>query len=163
MYIDTSGKTRIKLKTKDQIQDIQKVLVSIKYQAFAKAFVIRGEWSAPKPLGHGLEIIPRTDMSNLRVNDLVEVDVLFNGKPLHSSAKGREFITAQSTVFGQEDGFSLHSTLKEGRAQFRVQTPGQWRIWVVHADKVLADGPLKELYGKVNSLIHAATLTFDVK
>lgn len=163
MYIDTSGKTRIKLMTKDQIKDIQKVLISIKYQAFAKAFVTLGEWSAPKPLGHGLEIIPRSDMSNLRVNDLVAVDVLFHGKPLHSSANSIEFITAQSRVFGQDDGFSLHSTIKEGRAQFRVTTPGQWRIWVAHKDEVFADGPLKELHGKVDYLVHGATFTFDVK
>lgn len=161
-YIDTSGKTRLKLKTKDKITNIKKVLMSFKYQAFAKAFVTIGKWSAPAPLGHGLEIIPRSDMSNLHVNDLVEVDVLFYGKLLNSSAGGKEFITAQSRGFGQEDGFSLHAYIKNGKARIRLQTSGQWKIMVNHKDEVLSDGPLKDLYGKVDYVGHGASLTFNV-
>lgn len=162
-YIDTAGKTRLKLKTRDKIKDIKKVIMSVKFQAFAKAFTTRGEWTEPAPLGHGLEIIPRTDLSRLSVNDLVEVDVLFHGKPLHSSAAGKVYITAQSRGFGQEDGFSLHAYVKNGRARIRVQTPGQWKIMAMHQEKVLDHGPLKHLHGKVDSLVNAASLTFTVR
>ena len=101
-------------------------------------------------------------MSRLTVNDLVEVDVLFYGKPLHSSAAGKSYITAQSRGFGQEDGFSLHAYIKRGQARIRVQTPGQWKIMTMHQEEVTDNGPLKDLYGKVDSLVHAASLTFTV-
>jgi uncharacterized GH25 family protein len=162
-YIDKSGKTRMQLKPKDEVDDIEKVLMSVKYQAFAKSYVTVGKWTNPKPLGHGLEIIPRTDLSNLHTGDLVEVDVLFNGKPLTATAKSIEYITAHSSSFGQSDRFSLMSYIMEGKAQFRVQSRGQWMIGVSHKDDVTADGPLKDLYGKAEQVYHGASLTFTVK
>ncbi len=162
-YIDKYGKPHVKTKAKDEIDDIDKVLMAVKYQAFAKSCVTVGEWSSPKPLGHGLEIIPRTDMSNLHAGDLVEVDVLFYGVPLNASAKSMEFITAHSSSFGQSDGFFLFSYLMEGKAQFRVQSSGQWMISVNHKDDVTPDGPLKDLVGKADQVYHSATLTFTVK
>jgi len=113
--------------------------------------------------GHGLEIIPRTDLSNLHVGDLVEVDVLFYGQPLSASARSIEYITAHSSSFGQSDNFSLFSYLKEGKGQFRVQSSGQWMISVSHKGDVTKDGELKDLYGKTDLVYHGATLTFNVK
>jgi uncharacterized GH25 family protein len=162
-YIDTNGRTRLKLKSMDQLDNIEKVLMSIKYQAFAKSCMAVGEWKDPEPLGQGLEIIPRTDMSDLHAGDLVEVDVLFYGEPLTASAKSIEYITANSASFGQSDGFALFSYISEGKARFRVQSSGQWIISVNHKDDVTADGPLKDLYGKTEQVYHGATLTFHVK
>ncbi len=158
-YVDKKGKKRLKMKAMDEIKDIQTVLMAVKYQAFAKSYLTVGEWSAPKPLGHGLEIIPRTDLSNVYSGDLVEVDVLFNGEP----PKGMQHITAHSGSFGQSDGFALFSKVKKGKAQFRVQSAGQWIISVSHKDDVTKDGPLKDLYGKANVASCAATLTFNVQ
>ncbi|WP_419657188.1 DUF4198 domain-containing protein [Desulfosarcina variabilis] len=45
----------------------------MKYQAFAKSYVTVCKWTNPRPLGHGLEIIPLTDLSNLHVSDLVKM------------------------------------------------------------------------------------------
>lgn len=162
-YIDKKGNVRLKMKPMDQVKGIAKVLMAIKYQAFAKSYIAKGEWGKPKSLGHGLEIIPRTDLSDVRVGDLIEVDVKFYGKPLSNSPKSREFITAVSNSFGQSDGFTLCSKLKKGKAQFRVQSSGQWIINVMHADKVTEDGDLKDMVGKATQVIHAATLTFNVK
>lgn len=162
-YIDTQGRPRLQMKPRDEIKDIQKVLMSVKYQAFAKSFLTVGAWSDPKPLGHGLEIIPRSDLSNLHVGDLVEVDVLFHGQPLTATAKSIEYITAHGTGFGQSDGFALFSYIKNGRAQFRVQSAGQWMISVSHKDDVTPDGPLKDLVGKADQVYHGASLTFTVK
>lgn len=162
-YIDTKGEKRLKMKPRDEIKDIEKVLASVKYQAFAKAFLTQGPWKEPQELGHGLEIIPRTDLSNLHAGDLVEVYVVFYGKPLHASAKGMEYITASSSSFGQPDKFALFSKIKQGKAQFRVQSPGQWIVSVSRKDDVTGDGALKDLYGKANSVYHAASLTFNVK
>ena len=162
-YIDKKGKTRLQLKPKNEVKDIKKVLMAVKYQAFAKSYLTVGKWTNPKPLGHGLEIIPRTDLSNLHVGDLVEVDVLFYGRPLSATAKSIEYITAHSSSFGQSDGFQLLSYIMEGKAQFRVQSAGQWMIGVNHKDDVTEDGPLKDLYGKADQVYHGASLTFNVK
>ena len=162
-YIDKKGKTRLKLKPKSELKDIKKVLMAVKYQAFAKSYLTVGKWTNPKPLGHGLEIIPRTDLSNLHIGDLVEVDVLFCGKPLNATPKSIEYITAHSSSFGQSDGFKLFCHIMEGKAQFRVQSAGQWMISLNHKDDVTADGPLKDLYGKADQVYHGATLTFNVK
>ncbi len=162
-YMDTEGRQRLALKPRDEIDGIDKVLMSVKYQAFAKSAVTVGTWSNPAPLGHDLEIIPRTDLSDVHVGDLIEVDVLFHGEPLTVSAKSMEFITAQSAGFGQNDGFALFSVIKNGRAQFRVQTTGQWRIMVSHKDDVTPEGPLSDLVGKANQVYHGASLTFSVQ
>ncbi len=162
-YIDKKGKPRMKLKPKNELKDVQKVLMCVKYQAFAKSYVTVDKWTEPKPLGHGLEIIPLTDLSNLHVGDLVEVDVRFHGKPLSVSAKSMEFITAHSSSFGQNDKFFLMSYIMGGKAQFRVQSSGQWMISVNHKDDVTEDGPLKELFGKAEQVYHSASLTFMVK
>ncbi len=162
-YIDTKGRKRLVLKPKDEVKDVKKIIMSFKYQAFAKSYLSFGEWKMPEPLGHGLEIIPRTDLGHLHVGDLVEVDVLFYGKPLATTAKSINFITAHSPGFGQSDGFELFSYLINGKAQFRVQNAGQWIINVNHKDDVSQDGPLKHLFGKVDQVYHGASLTFNVK
>ena len=161
-YIDGQGRKRLKMKPMDEVKDIAQTLMAVKYQAFAKSFITHGAWSTPEPLGHGLEVVPRTDLSHVKVGDLVEVEVLFYGKPLNSSPKSKEFITAKSSSFGQQDGFALYAKLKKGRAQFRVQSPGQWIINVGHKDDITADGPLRDLFGKAQQLYQAASLTFTV-
>jgi uncharacterized GH25 family protein len=162
-YIDKTGRKRMKMAPKNEVDDIRKLLMAVKYQAFAKAYLTVGKWINPEPLGHGLEIIPRTDLSDLHVGDLVEVDVLFYGNPLTATARSIEYITAHSSSFGQSDGFYLMSYIMEGKAQFRVQSSGQWMIGVNHKDDVTAEGPLKDLYGKVDQVYHSASLTFTVK
>lgn len=162
-YIDKEGRPRIELKPKDEVEGIDKLLMAVKFQAFAKSYLAVGEWTDPKPLGHGLEIIPRTDLTDLHVGDLVEVDVRFYGEPLTATAKSIEYITAHGSAFGQSDGFYLMSYIKEGKAQFRVQSSGQWMISVNHKEDVTEDGPLKALFGKADQVYHGASLTFTVK
>lgn len=162
-FIDTKGNERLKLKPKNEVKDIKKVLMAVKYQAFAKSYLTVGKWTNPEPLGHGLEIIPRTDLSNLHIGDLVEMDVLFYGKPLDANAKSIDYITAHSSSFGQSDGFSLFSYIIKGKAQFRVQSSGQWMIGISHKEVVTKNGSLKDLYGKTDQVFHGASLTFNVK
>ncbi|PIE64860.1 MAG: hypothetical protein CSA26_05885 [Desulfobacterales bacterium] len=59
---------------------IKKVLFSVRYQAFAKSYLTLEKWVKPVPVGYGLEITPLTDLSTLKVGDMVEVDVRFHGK-----------------------------------------------------------------------------------
>ncbi len=162
-YIDNKNRTRIALKPKDEIKDYKKVLFSVRYQAFAKSYLTLDKWVAPVPVGYGLEITPLTDLSRLKVGDMVEVDVRFYGKPLSYSPKSIEYITAFSPSFGLGKGFELFSYISQGKAQFEVQRAGQWVINVFHNEPVTEDGPLRELYGKVNTVNYGATLTFTVK
>lgn len=162
-YIDTKDRKRLKLKPKDKIENIKTVLFSVKYEAFAKSYLTLGKWEEQKATNNGLEIIPKTDLSNVKVGDMVEFEVLFFGKPLHMSGNSNEYVTAMSNTFGQGKGFSLFSKIKNGKAQFEVQTAGQWRVSCGHGENVTKDGELKDLYGKVNKVVHMASLTFNVK
>jgi len=164
VFLDKKDRKRFKLKSIDKLKGIKKVLIAIKYQAFANSYLTLGDkWENPKATNQGLEIIPKTDLSNLKVGDLVEFEVLFYGKPLHSSPKADAYITASSSSFGQSDHFSLHSNIKNGKAQFRVQSSGQWKVECKSKEKVTKGGKHKSLYGKTNTLINASTLTFNVK
>ncbi len=162
-YLDKKDRKRLKLKSKDELKDVKKVLMSVKYEAFANSYLTLGEWSAQKATNEGLEIIPKTDLSNVKVGDLVTFEVLFYGKPLSMSAKSKEFITAVSNSFGQNDGFSLLSYIKKGKAQIRVQSSGQWMVSCNHKGDVTKDGSLKALYGKADQVYHGASLTFNVQ
>ena len=161
-YISTAGKTRLKLKPKDELTDIKTVLMSVKYQAFAKSFVTLGPWQPPSAVGHRLEIIPLTDLSCVKVNDLVTVRVLFHNRPLNTTPAAKSSIFAQSGTFGQEDGFSLQAYVRNGQASIRIPAPGQWRIMVNHKEKVTAEGHLKDLMGKVDYVMCGSSLTFKV-
>ena len=164
VFMDNKDRKRLKLKPKDKLKNVKKVLMSVKYEAFANSYLTLGnKWEEPKATNKGLEIIPKSDLSNLRVGDLVEFEVLFYGKPLHASAKGDAYITADSPSFGQSHHFSLFSKIKNAKAQFIVQSAGQWKVETKYKSKITKDGKLKDLYGKANFLINAATLTFNVK
>lgn len=162
VYIDKKDRQRFKLKSKEQLKDIKKVLVSFQYQALATSYLTLGKWEKPKATNKRLELIPKTDLSNVKVGDLIEVEVLFHGKPVESATK-IEYLTANSASFGQSHDFSLFSMIKNGKAQFVVQSAGQWKIECLYENKVTKEGDLKELYGKVNSVINASSLTFNVK
>lgn len=164
VFIDNKDRQRLKLKPKDKLKDVKKVLMSIKYEAFANTYLTLGnKWEEAKATNKGLEIIPKTDLSKVKVGDLVEFEVLFYGKPLHASPKADAYITADSASFGQSHNFSLFSKIKNGKAQFIVQSAGQWKVECKHRGKVSKEGKLKDLYGKADVLINASTLTFNVK
>jgi uncharacterized GH25 family protein len=133
------------------------------FQIFAKSYITLGKWSSPKPLGHTLEIVPLTDMSNLRVGDLVEVEVRFLGKPLNTTFQTPVYIVASGANFGQEEMYSLHSYLVQDKARFRVQSKGQWIINIVHQQAVTNNGPLKDIHGKADQVYYGASLTFNVR
>jgi len=162
-YIDTKDRQRLKLKSKDKLKNIKEVLFSVKYQALASTYLSIGKWEKQKAVNEGLEIIPITDLSNVKVGDLVEFEVLFFGKPLNFTPKTPAHITAHSDTFGLDKGFMLASYVKNGKAQFEVQSKGQWMVSSSFQEKVRKKGPLKDLHGKVNSVVYASTLTFNVK
>ena len=52
-FIDTKDRTRLKMKPKDQVKDIKKVLISVKHQANAVSYVALKKWETPKPTKPG--------------------------------------------------------------------------------------------------------------
>lgn len=160
-YIDKNGKMRLKQKPLDEIDDVSKVLFALKYQAFAKRYLnYKGK---AKPLGHALEIMPKSDISDLKVGDEVEFEVFFNREKISLSDKMNEFIRADCENLNQIGGTAYYSFLMDGVAKIRVDKPGQWVVSVSHDEKVDKDGKLKELFGKTKSVFHMASLSFYVK
>lgn len=160
-YIDKEGKTRIAQKPLDEIKDISKILMSLKYQGFAKRyFNYSGEI---KPLGHALEIMPKGDISNLKVGDEIAFEVLFNGEKLVLSNKLSEFIRAENENLGQVGGTAYYSFLMDGTARIKLDKPGQWVVSASHGEDVEGNEKLKELRSKAKNVFHSASLAFEVK
>lgn len=149
MYIDNNGKKRLKLKPKSEVKDVKKILFSMKHQGFAKSFFTVGEWSDPEPLGHALEIVPLTDLTNVKVGDFVEFDVLLNGKKISANPAKSEFMTA--TTISRGDANPLFAYIINGKSKVKVTHSGQWLLTVKNQEQ------------KDTTLVNVATLTFNVK
>jgi uncharacterized GH25 family protein len=148
-YIDTKGNKRFKLKPASELKDIKKLMFSMKHQSFAKSYFSVGKWSEPKALGHTLEITPLTDLSKVKVGDMVEFEVLFKGKPLSASPAKSEFLTAESSSRG--DLNPLFVNVQKGKAKLKVTHSGQWLLTIKHRVQ------------KDVTISNAATLTFNVQ
>lgn len=160
-YIDTNGKKRLKLKPKDELDNIKKVLFSMRHQAFAKSYFTIDKWTEPKSLGHGLEMIVKSDLSKIKIGDTVNIEVLFNGKLLSATPAKDEFLIATSKSRG--DNNPLFSYIGKGKAKIKITHSGQWIFTVKHREATSKDGKLKKFYSKSDVVSNVATITFDVK
>lgn len=163
VYLDKKGKQKMVTKPLDQVKAAHKVLFSVKYKSFAKAFFAVKKWTSPKPLGHELEIMPFTDLSNLHVGDMAYFDVSFMGNPFSCTNDKIEYMTATSNSFGGPDGFFLAAYIMNGKAQFRMPAAGQWVANVYVRQEVTPESDLKELVGKCTTVYYAGTISFNVK
>lgn len=162
-YLDKNGKQRMAPKSMDAIEDLKTVLMSMKYETYAKSFYALGPWTDPNPLGYDLEIMPLDDLSSVRVGDLVRFKVTFKGKPVNISEKAINSMTCVSNTFGGPDKFQLESYLVDGVAQFRLPTAGQWVANVYLKQEVANDPALKDLKEKCTLVYTAGTVSFTVK
>lgn len=160
-YIDNKNKQQLQLKAKDEIKDIKKIISSIKFETYAKSYLTIGKWNEIKSQNEGLEIIPKTNLSNLKIGDIVEVNVLFNGKPLTITPGSVEYITINSTSFSKNNDFSLFSYVIKGKAQFKILSNGQYIINCYHKENI-TNNNLKYLYEKANQVYYGTTLSFNV-
>jgi uncharacterized GH25 family protein len=163
MYLDKKGKQKMVTKPLDQVKGVGKLLTSIKYKSFAKAFFAVKKWTAPKPLGFDLEIMPMTDLSNVHVGDVAPFQITFMRKPFSCGPGGIEYITATSNSFGGPDGFFLSAYIMNGNAQFRMPAAGQWVVNVYVKQDVTSESNLKDLVGKCTTVYYAGTISFNVK
>ena len=163
MYLDKKGKQRMAPKPMDAVKDAGKVLASMKYISYSKAFFAIKQWSEPKPLGYDLEIIPLTDLSKVRQNELVRFRVTYKGKPLSISASDILSMTCDSNTFGGPDGFRLSCYIINGQAQFRIPTAGQWVANIYLHKRVPGNPELADLQGKCTDVYIAGSVGFTVK
>jgi uncharacterized GH25 family protein len=163
MYLDKKGKRKMGMKPLDEVRGAHKVLFSVKYKSFAKAFFAVKNWTDPKPLGFDLEIMPMTDLSNVHVGDVVPFQISLMGKPFSMGADTIEYMTAHSNSFGGPDGFFLSAYILNGNAKFRMPAAGQWVVNVYVRQEVTPESDLKELVGKCTTVYYAGTISFNVK
>ena len=161
-YLDKKGKQKMVMKPLDEVKGVEKVLFSVKYKSFAKAFITVKEWTDPKPIGHDLELMPMTDLGNVHVGDVVPFQITFMGKPFSCTTKA-EYITATSNSFGGPDGFFLSAYIMNGKAQFRMPAAGQWVANVYVRQEVTPKSDLQDLVGKCTTVYYAGTISFNVK
>lgn len=162
VWIDQKGRTRMKPIAMDRIDNPKKIVTSMQYKAYAKSCFTVGKWSAPKRQGDALEIIPISDLSNAKVGDEVEFEVVFMGKPLSAGTEGKFYMSGISRSSGASDRTFLMSYLEEGRCRFRMPAAGQW-LMQVSAQRVVADVPeLSNLEDKCRTVNYTSSFTFHV-
>lgn len=159
MYVDTNGKRRKTIQSMDAIKDAKRILKSLYFSGNAKSSFTVGKWTHPAPLGFNLEIVPMTDLTKVHVGDMVRFQVLLDGKPVSSSYKGLERITAHSPNYGDPDHFCLMAKIFKGMGQFRMPASGQWMVRVAMEKDVEKDSPM---HGKAQSAYYMTTYTFRV-
>jgi hypothetical protein len=157
-WIDNKGKKRWSRQPLDQIKGAREIKVSIIYQSFARAFTTVGKWTQPKALGHDLELIPLTDLSQVHVGDVVSFKVLFMGKLLQSKGGERPEIKAFGELYGEGGIYGLRGMVYQGVAKIRVPASGRWLVTLFLRRPVP-----KELEGKCLEFAYNASVTFHVK
>ncbi len=162
-YVDAKGKNRMTTKPMDEIKEAQSFNFSTRYKAMAKSYFSIEKWTPPTPLGYDLEIMPETDMTNVKADDLVKFTITLNGKPVTCDMKGMNYLHMTSNTFGGPDKYMLTAYIMNGSAQIRVPTPGAWRASVTVEKMVTKDNELKQLAGKCRSINYAASVSFTAK
>jgi len=163
IYKNEKGRQKFARKPINEVKGIKEVVASMYYSAFAKSYInYGGKWEEPKPLGKDLEIIPLTDMSNVKAGDLIKFKVIFNGKTLSSSFSGLEYMTAFSSTYGAHDGFQLFAPVKNGVAKFRIPEKGSW-LASIYVERDVEKAKLKKFQGKTQQAVFGSTLSFQVR
>lgn len=124
-YRDKQGKQQTSEKPPAQLTDVAEVTGTDLEINFMKAAFAVGGWTDATPVGHALEIVPLTDLSEARSGDVVRFKILLNGKAY--IPQGHDgYVTAYNMSFG--DRWGLHSILEYGEGEFRVPQAGLWRV-----------------------------------
>ena len=126
------------------------------YTRFIKSFVQVG--STPtndfnRPFGFKIEIIPLKNPCALRLNEDLEVQVLYEGRPL---AGRRIMATYDSYSTRPEDYAQVTNTDQDGIARFRITNKG---FWLIRTNQMLA----LEHHSDADWQSFWANFTFEVK
>lgn len=106
-----------------------------RYSRFLKTYVQVGSDNTEdfkKPIGFTIEIIPHNNPAFLKVGDQLEVQLLYNGKPL----RGNRIMATHETYSSKpEDYAQTVETDKNGKAWFKITNPG---IWIIRSNHMIA-------------------------
>jgi len=162
-YLNKKDQKKWAIKPKDGVTGAKKILRGMLYRATAVSYFTVGKWRTPQSLGYDLEILPLTDLSDIRAGDLVQFRILFRGKPLNTSPEvSIEYITAASDSFSGPDSFTLSCPIFDGKGQFRMPAAGQWLVNVYTRQEVTADNDLRHLVKKCDTALFSSSITFKV-
>ena len=162
-YVDANGKHKMTTKPMDEIKGAKSFDFSTRYKAVGKSYFGIEKWTQPKLMGYELEILPNTDMSDVKAGDLVKFTVTLNGKPLTCDMKGMNYLHMTSNTFGGPDQYMLTAYIMDGKAQIRVPTPGAWRASVTVKKVVTKDNDLKALVKKCQSIYYGTSVSFTAR
>lgn len=167
-YVDEKGMMVWDPKPMNEFPKEQEILASFRTKIYAKAFPCVGEWTQPKALGHELEILPVTDLSNVHPGDAVSFDVSYMGKPFTCTQDSMEYIVAASNTYGGEaggstEGFFLSAYAINGKARFVFPTAGQWIITAFSNQWIREQGEWSDYAQKCQRVFHSASVTLNVK
>lgn len=163
MWKDEKGRVKWGRVYLDEIKNAKEIMYSSNFQSFAKAYISFGKWSEPAVIGHDLELIPITDLSNVKVGDVVEFKVLFLKEPLSETQNMDPWeIKAYNQFFGADGSYFVGSFIMNGKAKFKVNSQGYW-LATITMQKPVNENFGKELVGKVKTIGYNASVTFFVK
>ncbi|WP_020586647.1 DUF4198 domain-containing protein [Desulfobacter curvatus] len=162
-YVDANGKHKMTTKPMDEIKGAKSFDFSTRYKAVGKSYFGIKKWTQPTLMGYELEILPETDMSDVKAGDLVKFTVTLNGNPLTCDMKGMNYLHMTSNTFGGPDQYMLTAYVMNGKAQIRVPTPGAWMASVTVKKEVTKDNDLKALVKKCRSIYYGASVSFTAK
>lgn len=164
VWKDSKGKQRWGRKPMDEIKDAKEILVSRIYQSFAKAFATHGKWTQPEALGHALEIIPLTDLSQVKKGDFVSFRVLKMGKPVQTDgATEKPVLELFGNHFCHDKKCGVIGRIRNGIATIRIPEAGQWIAIVKIRTPVTKKAGPKHLVGKFLEVGYHSTITFNAK
>jgi uncharacterized GH25 family protein len=106
-----------------------------RYSRFLKTYVqVAAEKTNDykKRMGFKLEIIPYKNPPFLNVGDEMEVQLLYNGKPL---ARNRIMATHETYSTKPDDYAQTRVTDSNGKARFKITNPG---IWLIRSNHMIA-------------------------
>lgn len=129
-YLNAEGLDRV-LKTREERGDAQKPGRE-RYSRFVKTFVQVGEgmvegWN--EVAGQKIEIVPESNPSAAEVGDTLNVQVLYEGLPLHGALVSATYAgyTTKPDTYAQSV-----RTDTDGGARFVLTHAGPWLVRVVH-------------------------------
>ena len=153
MY-EKDGRVRHAIEPKTGLENVIK---SVYHHRFAKALLTAGNPAADgffEPVGHKVEILPQTNPAELRIGNMLPLQILLDGKPARYFA-----VHATYSGFSSNDDFAYATkTDANGMAEIRILHHGPW---LIRADNYMKPPP--ELADQCDYLHYTATLTFEVR
>jgi len=162
-YRNSKGKVKIAPMTMDKVKDAKDVVFSVRFQAFSKAFFDVQKWTTPEPMGHLLEIMPLTGMTDIHAGDMIRFRVTFKGKPVTVSSGDIAFMQFLSNSFGGPDTYFVGAFIADGIVNVRIPVAGQWFGNVMVSEKIADNPALKGYQDKCTMLFTSASVGFTVK